>query len=1039
MMAETTFRSPGFFEQEIDLSSPATPGVSGVPVGVIGTAEIGPAFVPVTVGNAAQLQQVFGAPRASDVGLQGASQYLQNGTALTFVRVLGCGANSTTSDFSTTTVQGTVKNAGFFIKGTTPAVGTDARHKGAVQYITAKHWVSASADVGYPIFTDNNSFSVASGDNFVNLVRGMVLLASGTRLQVLDYNQNYSVANAVDDNATIDGTLSSNLYRKFKLVISSSSPSFSTGDGQTGIRILTASLDPADTAYIGNILNTDPARFETEEHLLYADFPVEAEVAITSTDSGAVAVLSGSANTSAASGDTSQTFRDAFGRFDTRYSSAKTTYFISQPYGSSEYDLFYFETLNDGANTSQKYKVSISTLAKSSDPANPYGTFTVQVRDFYDTDKNPVILEQYPNCTLDPNDDDYVAKRIGDQKSFFSFDALSAEERKSYTSGTRTNVSSRVRVVMHPDVEAKRVPSDALPFGFRGLPVAKTTDTLTDGTSGLSGFGINTARRLAGVFGTAGLEAHTGSILPPVPLRFKVTTNAVDAAGGYVGKPGALEITDASYYWGIKSEALPLTSSVSNAILRSNDSSLFNPLLTSYSKLLGIQKLDVLVTGSSADAFSNNKFTLARVALNNSLGGRTLVNALADITGTAEQHMLETAYIRNGVVNPTNYTVQPATEGNRLTFASLYAVTSSIYFNKFTNYAKFTNIFTGGFDGLNILDPDMSKMNDRSTSSETGGKAVSVVDIGLNSAYTPGAGVNNGIVTAYRTAAEILTNRYASNVSVIAAPGIRDAAVTNYVSTLVQNYGFALYLMDIPGYDYNGVRLFDGGSEHPDVQQTGNKFTSRKLNNNFVAVYFPDITMQDQGGSSRKIKVPASVAALAAIGYNDAVSHPWYAPAGFNRGALNFVTSTAVRLNSADRDFLYDNRINPITSFPGTGYVIFGQKTLQVGKSALDRVNVRRLVNEVKRVVSNIASTFLFEQNNSATRAAFVSQVNPALALVQAQQGIEGFRVIVDDTNNTQTDVIANRLNGRVIIIPTRAVEFISIDFIVTDNGASFV
>jgi phage tail sheath protein FI len=169
------------------------------------------------------------------------------------------------------------------------------------------------------------------------------------------------------------------------------------------------------------------------------------------------------------------------------------------------------------------------------------------------------------------------------------------------------------------------------------------------------------------------------------------------------------------------------------------------------------------------------------------------------------------------------------------------------------------------------------------------------------------------------------------------------------------------------------------------------------------------------------------------------VSHPWYAPAGFNRGALNFVTTTAVRLNSGDRDFLYDNRINPITSFPGTGYVIFGQKTLQVGKSALDRVNVRRLVNEVKRVVSNIASTFLFEQNNAATRAAFVSQVNPALALVQAQQGIEGFRVIVDDTNNTQTDVIANRLNGRVIIIPTRAVEFISIDFIVTDNGASFV
>ena len=1038
-MAETTFRSPGFFEQEIDLSAPAAPGVTGVPVGVVGTAEIGPAFVPVTVGNVSQLQQVFGTPRASDVGMQGASQYLQNGTALTFVRVLGCGANSTTTDITNTLSNGTVKNSGFLVKGVAPAAGTDARHKGAVQYITAKHWVSSSADVGYPIFTDNNSFGVSTGDNFVHLVRGMILLASGTRMQVLDYNQSYSPSNASDDVASVDPTITSNLYQKFKLVISSSSPGYNTTDGQTGIRILTASLDPVDPSYIANILNTDPSRFEVEEHVLYADFPVEKEVAIVSTDISSVAIVSGSNNTSTTSGDTAQSFRDAFGRFDTRYSAAKTTYFISQPYGSGEYDLFYFETLHDGANSSQKYKVSISTLAKSNNPASPYGTFTVQVRDFYDTDRSPVILEQYPNCTLNPDDDDYVARRIGDQKSLFSFDALTSAERKSYTDGSRRNVSSRIRVVMHPDVEMKKVPADALPFGFRGLPVINTSDTLTDNTTALRGFGSTSARRLAGVFSTHSQTSHTGSILPPVPMRFKVTTNAVDPAGGFVGKPGNLEIVDASYYWGVKSETVPSTGSISNAILQSNGSSTFNTLLASYSKLLGIQKLDVLVSGSAADAFNNNKFTLAKVAFNNSLNGRTLVNALNDITGTAEQHMLETAYIRNGDIDSSNYTVRPAGEGDRLTLASLYVVTSSIYFNKFTNYAKFTNIFYGGFDGLNILDPDMMKMNDRSTSSETGGKARASVDIGLNSSYTPGAGTNNSIVSAYRAAAEILTNKYVSNVNVVAMPGIRDAAVTNYVSSLVQNYGFAIYLMDIPGYDYNGTRIFGETNDRPDVQQTGNNFATRRLSNNFVAVYFPDISMSDQAGTSRKIKAPASVAALAALGYNDSVSHPWYAPAGFNRGALNFVSSTSVRLNSNDRDFLYDNRINPITSFPGTGYVIFGQKTLQIGKSALDRVNVRRLVNEVKRIVSGIAETFLFEQNNATTRSALVALINPALAQVQAQQGIEGFRVIVDETNNTQVDAIANRLNGRVIIIPTRAIEFISVDFIVTDNGASFV
>ena len=1036
-MAETTFKSPGFFEQEIDLTGPAAQGVAGVPVGVIGTAEVGPAFVPVTVGSIDQLTQIFGAPISKNYGMQAAYQYLQNGSALTFLRVLGGGANSTLTDISNTTSQGTAKNAGFFIKGTSPAIPGDARHIGAVQYITARHWVSASADVGYPIFTDNDSFSVATGDNFVNLVRGMVLLASGTRLQVLDYNQNYSVSNTSDDVASIDPTLTSTLFGNFKLVISSSAPGFSSAEGKLGIKILTASLDPVSPAYIGKVLNTDPARFQTEQHVLYADFPVEKEIAIIANTANSVAVVSGSSSTSSTSGDSTQTFRDAFGRFDARFSSAKTTYFISQPYGASEYDLFYFETLNDGANTSQRYKISISDLVKSNDSANPFGTFTVLVRDFYDTDKNPVIIEQYPNCTLNPDDDDYVAKLIGDMKSSFNFDATSADERKSFTTGTRINKSRHVRIVMHPQVEQKQVPADALPFGFRGLPVVKTSDTLTDSTTRLPDYGSNDQRRLAAVF-AAGTGYHTGSIVPPVPFRFKVTSNAVNTSGGVVGAPGELEITDASYYWGIKSETVPSTGSISNAIFRSNDSSTFNQLLTSYSKLLGIQKMDVLMTGSAADAFGNNKFTLARVALGNQLGGRTLVNALSDITGTAEQHMREAAYIRNGLVNPANYTVSPVGEGDRLTLGSLYAVTSSIYFNKFTNYAKFTNIFAGGYDGINILDPDIALMGDRSMSSETGGKAVASISIGLNSAYTPGAGLDNNVVSAYRAAAEIMTNGYATNINVLAVPGARDTSVTNYVSSLVSSYGKAIYLMDIPGYDYDGNRVFDGEITRPDVQVTGNRFTSRRVNNSFVATYFPDVVVKD-AASARNTRMPASIAALAAIGYNDKDAYPWYAPAGFNRGALSFVSNTAVKLNSADRDFLYENRINPITSFPGTGYVIFGQKTLQIGKSSLDRVNVRRLVNEVKRVVGDVASTFLFEQNNAATRSAFVAQLNPLLSLIQAQQGIDGFRVIVDDTNNTQSDVVANRLNGRVIVIPTRAVEFIAIDFIVTDNGASFV
>jgi phage tail sheath protein FI len=177
---------------------------------------------------------------------------------------------------------------------------------------------------------------------------------------------------------------------------------------------------------------------------------------------------------------------------------------------------------------------------------------------------------------------------------------------------------------------------------------------------------------------------------------------------------------------------------------------------------------------------------------------------------------------------------------------------------------------------------------------------------------------------------------------------------------------------------------------------------------------------------------------LGALGHNDQVAYPWFAPAGFNRGALNSVTNVDIRLNSGDRDTLYDARINPIATFPDGGFVIFGQKTLQQTKSALDRVNVRRMLLEVKRSIIDIANRLIFEQNNEQTRGRFVAQATPLLALVQAQMGIERFAVVCDSTNNTTLDVEQNRMNGKIVLVPTRAVEFISIDFIITSSGVSF-
>ena len=222
-----------------------------------------------------------------------------------------------------------------------------------------------------------------------------------------------------------------------------------------------------------------------------------------------------------------------------------------------------------------------------------------------------------------------------------------------------------------------------------------------------------------------------------------------------------------------------------------------------------------------------------------------------------------------------------------------------------------------------------------------------------------------------------------------------------------------------------------------DARETAESFDSRALDNNYVATYFPDVYIEDPINNLR-LRVPSSVAALGALAYNDRVAYPWFAPAGFNRGALDFVTNVDVRLSQGDRDTLYDARINPIATFPQGGFVIFGQKTLQMSKSALDRVNVRRMLLEVKRLVVGVANKILFEQNTPATRAKFINSVTPLLALVQAQAGIEKFKVVMDDTNNTEEDKNNNRLNGRIVVVPTRAIEFIAIDFIIDTTGVSF-
>ena len=891
----------------------------------------------------------------------------------------------------------------------------------------------------------------------VNLVRAVLFSATGSRFEVFDHNQTYAqhtAARGFTDGA-IFGSGSSDQEGFFKLALTSSSGAGWANDESAGVRIYTASLDPSSRNYVGKILNTDPDKFQEEEHLLYLDYAVENEIAYPSDLSTvpSIVLLSGSDETTKSGGDTSTAFRDLYGNFNTRYAAPKTTKIISQPYGSAEFDLFHFECISDGVSANEAFKVSIANIRKSSDPEYDYGTFDVQLRAFGDTDQNPQILEYYPECSLDPNHENYVARKIGDYSVRYDFDADNLDERRLVVKGKYPNKSHRFRVVMDDAIERDEVPQSALPFGFRGVPVLKTTDTLADNlaTSLKDRYGIAHGIASAADGGRLGGSLKhgdgvsgflSGSIVPPLPMRFKVTRGKLSTSSDWVGHKGDNERVDTRLYWGVKFERLPVSSSadngsVSEAILNANISALPNPLIGAYARFQGIAKLDTLVTGAAADDFNNNKFSLARVALYNQLQS----NHITHVSGTAKDHMIEASYIRNGQPDSTDYTLSDQLRTGRITMATLVHSSSTV-FNRFQEYNKFTTMFYGGFDGVNILDRDNRLLTDKASSSDSGGKAGDTFSgglglVGTNNATLSGKGKKNNIVNSFQVATRIMTDPMASNMNILAIPGMRDTFITDHALGRVKDYGMAIYLMDILNYDADATRLFDDSTKKVDVRETAEQFEGRAINNNYTATYFPDVYLQDTV-ANRPVKMPASIAAIGALAYNDKVAYPWFAPAGFNRGALADVSNTTCRLNSADRDTLYDARINPIAVFPTGGFVIFGQKTLQMAKSALDRVNVRRMLLEVKRLVVGVANKLLFEQNNGTTRARFVSQVTPLLALVQAQAGIEKFTVICDDTNNGVEDLESNRMNGRIIVVPTRAVEFIAIDFIITNSGVSF-
>ena len=272
----------------------------------------------------------------------------------------------------------------------------------------------------------------------------------------------------------------------------------------------------------------------------------------------------------------------------------------------------------------------------------------------------------------------------------------------------------------------------------------------------------------------------------------------------------------------------------------------------------------------------------------------------------------------------------------------------------------------------------------------------------------------------------LLANQDDYKYNIILTPGLYNVDYTSPMTSIIsntQNRGDAIYVADMVAYGAGSVTTVTA--------------EAAKRNTSYAATYWPWVQVQDPD-SGQNVWVPASTVIAGVYAYNDSVSEPWFAPAGINRGGLSQVITAERRLAQGDRDTLYNGKVNPIASFPGTGVVVYGQKTLQTRASALDRVNVRRLLIALKNYISQVANNLVFEQNTAATRNNFLAQVNPYLESVQQRQGLYAFRVIMDDSNNTPTVIDQNQMVGQIYIQPTKTAEFIYLDFNITPTGATF-
>ena len=654
------------------------------------------------------------------------------------------------------------------------------------------------------------------------------------------------------------------------------------------------------------------------------------------------------------------------------YAAPESGWVISQDFGATgSYSettankMFRVVSLHEGEAIQKEVFISFESLTL---PPNPdiyaYSTFDLVVRSI----KSGNSLERFSGCNMDPNSQNYVARRIGDMYHEWDY---SEKRWKSY--GDYVNNSSYIRVLIADSLPEQK---DSIPFGFLG-PARPKSFGIASGSAGpkdsansdtFSGAFVKKSRTISENFVQHDISGFSGSFdFPKISLREAGTD-------GFAANPYKA-------MYGIR------------------------PKIDSKSNLHDYDYCDYV--RSLPSTYKANNFAP---------------------TGDFEHSFvfsLDNLVITTGS-NIVNYTVGARANGNS------YTGTNDVESLLSLGVGQWAMPLFGGFDGLDVTEIEPFR---RGLTSDTD------------------TDITNYLQNSLSIAIESVSDEEQVPANLLLAPGLVDSHITQRLVSVADSRKDCLALIDLATGDYlPKAERITTDNENSDavrgkVSTAVTDLKTRQLDSSYAAAFYPWVQIRNTLGNNELVWIPPSIAALGALAKTDSTSELWFAPAGFNRGGLDslggrsgpVVVQARQKLDSRDRDDLYKVNINPIASFPNEGLVIFGQKTLQQANSALDRINVRRLMIFLKKEISDVAKGTLFQNNVPATWDSFKGRAEPILSSVKNRFGLSDYRLVLDETTTTPDLIDRNIMYVKVFLKPARAIEYIAIDFVITKTGADFV